>query len=89
MIEERLFPKEVVCDVPRITMVGSENVYVEQHHGLAGFQPDLIVMRTAVGDVHITGNELRFRRYSSCEAEIVGSIMGIAFEQGRKSGAIK
>ena len=80
MLEERLFPKEVVQDVPRITLIGHEYVQVEQHHGLAVYQPGTILFRTSQGQLRIDGHELRFRRYSASDALVVGEIDAILTE---------
>lgn len=87
MLAEAIFPKEVVADVPRITMIGTEQVRVEQHHGLAMYQPETILFRASGGQVRVTGKALRFLRYGAAEAVVTGEITGVTVEQVGKGGA--
>ena len=74
MRRESYFPREVVSDVPIITLIGAEEVHVEQHHGLLEYQTEQVVFRAAKGMLTVTGQKLRFRRYSASEAVLVGVI---------------
>lgn len=78
---EGLLPAEVVRDVPRVTMTGSDSVYVEQHKGLVAYQPEEVVFRTASGTLRIDGSELRLKRYTACDAMITGQMKNIAIEK--------
>lgn len=81
-----IFPREVVADVPRVTLVGNESLWIEQHHGLMGYQPGEVVLRTAGGLLRVTGDGLRFRMYSSQEAMLCGRIDSIALEEWGEKG---
>lgn len=59
-------------------MVGSEQVRVEQHCGLAVYQPDMILFRASEGQIRLTGQELRFQSYTAREATVVGNIETVA-----------
>ena len=73
-----LFPREVTGDVPRVTMTGDEQVYIEQHKGLVAYQPEEVVFRVAGGLLTLQGQELRFHLYTAMEAMLVGRISGIS-----------
>ena len=77
MRREELFPQEVISDVPRITMTGSQTVHIEQHKGLIAYQPEEVAFRTASGTLKITGGDMRFKLYTSGEAVLMGRIAGI------------
>ena len=79
-MNEGFFPAEVVKDVSRVTLTGSDSVYVEQHKGLAAYQPEEVVFRTVSGTLRIGGRELRLKRYTSCDAMITGEVRSIAME---------
>lgn len=85
MEKGELFPKEVVSDMPRVTMTGNERVHVEQHKGLIAYQPEEVVFRVAAGRLTVTGKELRFRRYTSGEAILTGHVDGVAIAGGEKT----
>lgn len=78
-MRDELFPREVISDVPRMTLTGHERLHVEQHKGLIDYAPDVIAMRTACGLLRIDGAGLRFVIYTAAEAVIVGRIDAISF----------
>lgn len=88
-MEERFFPREVTGHIPRITMVGNEVLHVEQHNGLAIYQPDTILFRSSIGQIRVTGEKLRFQTYSSQEASVTGVIDSVVMEYGAKGGAAR
>ena len=84
MRQGSLCPPEVTGNIPRITLLGNEEVRIEQHQGVVIYQEDCIVFRTAGGQATITGRALRFLHYSAQEARIGGGIDGVRLEgQGR------
>ncbi|MGN1018908.1 MAG: YabP/YqfC family sporulation protein [Aristaeellaceae bacterium] len=85
-MSEGLFPAEVVKDVPRVTLTGTDSVYVEQHKGLSAYQPEEVVFRTGSGTLRIGGRELRLKRYTSCDAMITGQVSSIAMEGANGGG---
>ena len=85
MDKGELFPKEVVSDLPRVTMTGSERVHVEQHKGLIAYQPEEVVFRVAAGRLTVKGQELRFRLYTSGEAILTGRVDSVAVAGGERS----
>ena len=70
-------------------MLGHEMVHVEQHRGLAVYQPNLIHFRAHDGQICITGKELRFQNYSSTEATITGEIDSVSMEYAANKGGEK
>lgn len=77
MTKQPMFPREVTGKLPRVTLTGNELLHLEQHRGLAAYQPDMMLFRTAAGMLEITGRDLRFRSYSAAEAVITGEITGM------------
>ena len=84
MEQGELFPKEVISDMPRVTLTGSERVHVEQHKGLIAYQPEEVVFRVATGRLTVTGQELRFRLYTSCEAILTCRVDSVAMAGGER-----
>ena len=75
------FPREVISDVPRITLTGRNMLHVEQHKGLVAYQHDHIELRTASGMLVVTGNGLVFSMYDAAEAVVTGEIDGVTLRQ--------
>ena len=78
-MRDELFPREVISDVPRITLTGHERLHVEQHKGLVDYAADAIALRTACGLMRIDGAGMRFVTYTAAEAVILGRIDSIIF----------
>ena len=85
-MREDLFPKEVISNVPRITLTGHELLHIEQHRGLIDYGPDNIVFRTSCGLIRICGAGMYFSLYTADEARILGQIDSVCFEH-REGGA--
>lgn len=77
MEKHPLFPREVISDVPRVTLTGNDQVFVEQHRGLLAYQPEEVVFRVSGGRLTVQGQALRFQLYTSMEAMLVGQIDSI------------
>lgn len=82
MPEQEIFPREVISNVPRITLTGNERLHLEQHRGLIAYQPDGASFRTSAGLLRVSGAGLRFRLYTSGEAVITGRIDSVSIETG-------
>ena len=72
-----LFPREITTHIPRVTLTGNDQVYVEQHMGLLAYQHEEVVFRVIHGTLTIRGQALQFRQYASTEAIVVGQIDNI------------
>ena len=64
---EELFSKEVISNVPRITLIGQELLHIEQHRGLIEYSPERIVFKASCGEICIDGAELYFALYSALQ----------------------
>ena len=84
-MHDEVFPREVISNVPRITLTGHERLHVEQHKGLIDYSQEHIVLRTSCGLMHIDGAGMRFSLYSATEALILGRIDSVSFppKEGR------
>lgn len=80
-MQHELFPREVILNVPRITLTGHERLHIEQHRGLIDYDPENIVLRTSCGLMRIAGAGMHFSLYSAGEALITGRIDSVSFQQ--------
>ncbi|MGE5653903.1 MAG: sporulation protein YqfC [Bacillota bacterium] len=77
-------PKDIVLDMPRITMVGNVQIYLENHRGIVDFDGDSIRINISSGAIRITGKNLVVRNIMIDEIIIDGDIRGIDFEQSEQ-----
>lgn len=73
-------PQDVVFDLPRITMIGNLQLYIENHRGVIGFSDELLRLRLTVGTLEITGQELVIRAILPEEVFIEGTIADIRYK---------
>ena len=78
-MQHELFPREVISNVPRITLTGQERLHIEQHRGLIAYDPGEIILRTTSGFLRVSGEEMRFSLYDAGEALIIGKITGVGY----------
>lgn len=72
-------PQDVVHDLPRITMIGNVQLYVENHQGVLHFSSELLKLQLTKGRVEITGKDLVIRAILKEEVFIEGIITGVSY----------
>jgi len=72
-------PKDVVLDLPRITMLGDLEVEIVNHKGILSYTPDRVVVAAVTGTVTITGCGLSIASILKEEITVVGRIRGVEF----------
>ncbi|NDI33720.1 sporulation protein YqfC [Chengkuizengella sediminis] len=74
-------PKDVIFDLPRITMIGNMQLYVENHKGVLQFTSEKLTLKLDVGKLEIKGKELVIRAILSEEVFIEGVIEDVDYIQ--------
>lgn len=74
-------PKDSVLNVPRITLIGGLQLYVENFAGILEFRDDLLRLALSEGQLHVNGKELVIKHIFPTEVVIEGSISGIRYLQ--------
>lgn len=72
-------PQDVALNVPRITMIGSLQLYIENHRGVAHFADDELRLKINEGELQILGNGLKIRAIYTEEVLVEGHIKSISF----------
>lgn len=74
-------PKDVVLDIPRITMIGNLQLYIENHRGVIDFSENNLRLKLSVGELNIRGEQLVIRTILPDEVFIEGIIGDIQYLQ--------
>ncbi|MFS1513524.1 sporulation protein YqfC [Chengkuizengella sp. SCS-71B] len=74
-------PKDVIFDLPRITMIGNMQLYVENHKGVIQFSSEKLTLQLDVGKLEIIGKDLVIRAILSEEVFIEGVIVDVKYIQ--------
>ena len=80
-------PIELRVGQPRITLVGSGPVFVENHSGLLAYTTKRIQFHTGEGLLTITGTHLTLDCMASGAVRIGGRVQGVALEGGEQADA--
>ncbi len=72
-------PKEIVLNIPRITMIGSSDMIVENYKGIIEYENNRIRLNTGSGPIAIKGSQLEIREITSEDIIISGDIKSLEF----------
>lgn len=72
-------PKDIVLGMPKMTMVGNLQVFIENHHGIIEFSDQLVRININLGEIVIRGTGLVLRNIFTEEILIEGTIEKIEF----------
>ena len=70
-------PQDVLYDMPRLTLIGSKQLYIENPRGVIHFSPDRIVLALSQGQLEIKGSMLVIRNIMPDEVSVEGTILDI------------
>jgi sporulation protein YqfC len=81
LVETLDLPKDLVFDLPRITIVGGLQVTVENHRGLVEFTPTRVTVATRDGRIVIEGRELGIGVVHEEEITVTGELASVTFQR--------
>ncbi|MBD3917957.1 sporulation protein YqfC [Paenibacillus sp. PR3] len=70
-------PQDVVYDLPRVTMIGDRQLYIENHRGVLHFSSDRLRLALSKGELEVTGEDLVIRTIWTEEVFVEGVIKHI------------
>ncbi|NLP18625.1 MAG: sporulation protein YqfC [Firmicutes bacterium] len=72
-------PKDILLDLPRITLLGNLRLVIENHRGLIQYEPVQIRVCLEKGEVVLQGSNLNISLISKEEIVIDGQLKGVEF----------
>lgn len=73
-------PQDVAMDLPRITMIGNVQLYIENHRGVLHFSSDSLTLALSTGKLEVDGTDLVIRVILPDEVMIEGKIRDIQYK---------
>lgn len=73
-------PKEVIMNIPKLTISGASEIYIENHKGILGYNDKEIRVSTPMGIVRVCGNGLSIDRIRLEDILISGQFKQIEYE---------
>ncbi|HHW56221.1 MAG TPA: sporulation protein YqfC [Clostridia bacterium] len=71
------FPKEVLLNLPKITLIGKTHITIENHKGIIEYIPERIRINTTIGIVRISGENMIVNSIMTEMITISGEIKNI------------
>ena len=72
-------PKEVVMNLPLITLIGREDMTIENFKGILEYSEERVRVNTSAGIVRVEGKKLRLKQITSDNIVVAGAIDKIDF----------
>lgn len=72
-------PKEIMLDLPLITLTGREEVIIENYKGILEYSEETVRVGTAAGVLRLSGGGLCLRQVSAECIVVAGRIEGLLF----------
>lgn len=74
-------PKEISSNEPKITIMGFNQMLIENYKGILEYQEFFIRVRTFIGIININGFGLNLTEMTSDDILITGKVESLDFEQ--------
>ncbi len=74
-------PKDVIMDLPRVTVLGDLQVTVENHRGVVHYSPERVLVGMNKGRILITGQDLVIGVIHEEELTVTGLLDAITFQR--------
>jgi sporulation protein YqfC len=72
-------PKELLCNLPRITLIGDVQMLLENYGGIIEYNDELLRLKVREGEVVVTGKNLTIKNFLSDELLIEGKIISVEY----------
>ncbi len=72
-------PKEIVMNIPKLTLVGNGDMMLENYKGIIEYEESRIRVNTGIGVIRVTGSRLLIKEITSEDIIISGEIRGLEF----------
>lgn len=73
-------PKDVVLNLPKITIIGNNEITIENHKGIILFESDIIKVNTKVKVINIQGENFEILYIGDSTITISGKFKSVSYE---------
>lgn len=73
-------PQEVISNKPKITIIGFEELLIENYKSILEYEDYYIKINTHIGAININGFNLRLKEMTGDDIMVIGSIDSLDFE---------
>lgn len=86
MVSAMDLPKDVIQNASVITILGRNELCIENYRGIIEYTDILIRVQTRTGQIRIQGKRLRIQYYTNDEMKVTGALSSLEFTEGRNPG---
>ncbi len=73
-------PKELVLDVPRVTLIGNRQLFLENYKGIIEYEDSMVRIKTHEGVISLEGSGMLIKEITSEDILIIGTICSVQFQ---------
>ena len=73
-------PRELLFNLPRVTLVGNVRLYLENYGGIIQYNQDIVRLKVKEGEIIIKGHDLSIKNFFAQEIFIEGKIKSIEYQ---------
>ena len=84
MVSAMDLPKDVIQNASVITILGRNELCIENYRGIIEYTDTLIRVQTRAGQIR--GKRLRIQYYTNDEMKVTGALSSLEFTEGRNPG---
>lgn len=81
MTEILEMPPEIVLDLPKIILIGDQELLLQNHRGIIEYNNSRVRVSVSLGQIIVVGEDLLLKNLKSDEILIEGKILGLTFEE--------
>ena len=70
-------PQEIISEVPKVTLIGFNQILVENYKGIIEYDENYIRLSTSIGNIIIQGMDLNLNQITTDDIEVKGKIVSI------------
>ena len=83
MVSAMDLPKDVIQNASVITILGRNELCIENYRGIIEYTDALIRVQTRAVQIRIQGKRLRIQYYTNDEMKVTGALSSLEFTEGR------
>lgn len=72
-------PKELILNVPRITVLGNKQLIIENYKGIIEYEENKIRIKTSEGTIKLSGVKMTIKEITTDDLMVNGEILTIQF----------
>lgn len=80
IIEKLDLPKDILLDIPKISIIGDKEITIENHKGIAVFERNVIKINTNTNPIEIKGEGFEIVFIGAATITIKGKFTSILYE---------